>query len=89
MELVLQRLRDAGELAQRAGPYVLMEILLPGGTLFALLVFLYRRRMARDGHAGPVLGWLIGRAEDTLHLRIAGTRRPGHDGLEPLGFGAD
>jgi hypothetical protein len=27
----------------RIGPYVLMEIVLPGGTLFALLLYLYRR----------------------------------------------
>lgn len=30
--------------AQKLGPYVLLEILLPGGTLFALLLFLYRSR---------------------------------------------
>jgi hypothetical protein len=29
--------------AQKLGPYVLLEILLPGGTLFALLLFAYRR----------------------------------------------
>jgi hypothetical protein len=28
---------------RRLGPYVLLEMLLPGGTLFALLLFLYRR----------------------------------------------
>ena len=28
---------------RRLGPYVLLETLLPGGTLFALLLFLYRR----------------------------------------------
>ena len=28
----------------RLGPYVLLELLLPGGTLFALLLFLYQRR---------------------------------------------
>jgi hypothetical protein len=28
----------------KLGPYVMLEILLPGGTLFALLLFLYRRR---------------------------------------------
>jgi hypothetical protein len=28
----------------RLGPYVLMEIALPGGTLLALLLYLYRRR---------------------------------------------
>jgi hypothetical protein len=27
---------------RRAGPYLLLEILLPGGTLFALSLFLYR-----------------------------------------------
>ena len=32
-------------LAQRSGPYVL-ALLLPGGSLVALLLFLYRRRVA-------------------------------------------
>ena len=27
---------------KEAGPYLLLELLLPGGTLFALLLFLYR-----------------------------------------------
>ena len=31
-------------LIPKLGPYVMLEILLPGGTLFALLLFLYRRR---------------------------------------------
>ena len=25
------------------GPYLMLELLLPGGTMFALLLFLYRR----------------------------------------------
>jgi hypothetical protein len=29
---------------QKAGPYLLLEILLPGGTLFALLLLLHQRR---------------------------------------------
>ena len=29
---------------QRVGPYLLVEILLPGGSLLALLLFLYRSR---------------------------------------------
>ena len=33
-----------GLLIAKLGPYVMLEILLPGGTLFALLLFLYRRR---------------------------------------------
>jgi hypothetical protein len=33
----------------RLGPYVLLELLLPGGTMFALLLFLYRRRKPGAG----------------------------------------
>lgn len=33
----------------KLGPYVLMELLLPGGTMFALLLFLYRRRKSNAG----------------------------------------
>jgi len=31
------------QFGQRFGPYLLLEILLPGGTLFALALFLYQR----------------------------------------------
>ncbi len=31
---------------QQFGPYLMLEILLPGGTLLALLLFLYQRRKA-------------------------------------------
>ena len=37
----------AREATQQVGPYLALEILLPGGTLLALLLFLYRRRAAR------------------------------------------
>lgn len=33
---------DVGRLLQKAGPYVVLEVVLPGGTLFALLLYLYR-----------------------------------------------
>jgi hypothetical protein len=33
----------------RMGPYVLVELLLPGGTLLALLLYLYRRRTSSIG----------------------------------------
>ena len=39
-------MKTMGKLAtllQKSGPYLLLEILLPGGTMFALLLFLYRR----------------------------------------------
>ena len=35
--------------AQKLGPYLMLEILLPGGTLFALLLFLYQNRKASLG----------------------------------------
>jgi hypothetical protein len=31
---------------KEVGPYVAIEIILPGGTLIALLLWLYRRRQA-------------------------------------------
>ena len=34
--------KSAGTLVQRAGPYLLLEIVLPGGSLIALLLFVYR-----------------------------------------------
>ena len=42
--IAVRSFRVFGNLVQKAGPYLLLEILLPGGTLFALLLFLYQRR---------------------------------------------
>lgn len=40
-----------GRWARQLGPYVVLELLLPGGTLFALLLFLYRRvGLLQAGH---------------------------------------
>jgi hypothetical protein len=41
---IAQYFKVFGGLLQKAGPYLVLEILLPGGTLFALLLFLYQRR---------------------------------------------
>lgn len=38
------------------GPYALLELVMPGGTLIALLLYMYRRRSATvtgDGAKGP------------------------------------
>jgi hypothetical protein len=53
----------ARKAVQACGPYLLLELLLPGGTMFALLLFLYRRkgsklaafahRVLQLGNAGP------------------------------------
>lgn len=42
--LVRQNMKALSQQLQRAGPHLLLELLLPGGTLFALLLFLYRNR---------------------------------------------
>jgi hypothetical protein len=35
--------------ARSLSPYLLVEVLLPGGTLIALLLWLFRRRFAANG----------------------------------------
>jgi len=43
MLIVMSRLGMLRRLGQTLGPYLMLEILLPGGTVLALLLFLYRR----------------------------------------------
>jgi hypothetical protein len=96
---ILQCLRDATRLAQRFGPYVAIEILLPGGTLFALLLFLFRqRRGPAAGGASPLADAVAGliavaRAVlDRLPLRVPvllPRSRPERDGLEPFAMAPD
>jgi len=38
--------------ARDVGPYLLLEILLPGGTLLALALWLYQQSRATDSHWG-------------------------------------
>jgi len=91
----MERLRSAGHLLQGVGPYLLLEVLLPGGTLFALLLFLYQRRQgnaAGDGAARTaiVIEWVFAKVREGLdllpHHGVAAvldiSREP--DGLEPL-----
>jgi len=47
---------------QKAAPYLLLEILLPGGTLFALLLFRYQRRQQSGAANGTRLSVLFARA---------------------------
>jgi len=44
MESTLYWLGLLRRYGEKLGPYVLLELVMPGGTLFALLLFLYRRR---------------------------------------------
>ena len=53
----MQRVVDLFEMlrrhGQKLGPYLMLEILLPGGSLFALALFLYQRRKAGVGRGTP------------------------------------
>ena len=42
--MIAPHVRFLGRMLRTSGPYLILEILLPGGTLFALLLFFYRRR---------------------------------------------
>jgi hypothetical protein len=53
MERVISSLEMLRRYGQKLGPYLVLEILLPGGTLFALLLFLYRRRKVDSGSDAP------------------------------------
>lgn len=44
MEIVIFVLEILRRVLARIGPYAAMEIILPGGTLLALLLYLYRRQ---------------------------------------------
>lgn len=44
MQTVIQSAETLRGLARKLGPYLMLEILLPGGTFVALVLFLYRRR---------------------------------------------
>ncbi len=53
MQRVIDFLETLRRFAQKLGPYLMLEILLPGGSLFALMLFLYQRRKAGNGRATP------------------------------------
>lgn len=44
MEIVIFGLEVLRRVLARIGPYAAVEIILPGGTLLALLIYLYRRQ---------------------------------------------
>ena len=44
MQIVVSSWESLRQLGQRFGPYLLVEAVMPGGTLLALLLYLYRAR---------------------------------------------
>jgi hypothetical protein len=47
----MQMLETLADMSRKLGPYVLLEVLLPGGTLFAFTLFLYRHPAAARSYA--------------------------------------
>jgi hypothetical protein len=46
MQHVVDIAARLGRYGRQAGPYLMLEALLPGGSLFALALYLYRRARA-------------------------------------------
>ena len=42
-----------GKRVRSCGPYIIIELVLPGGTLISLLLYLYRRRIASQALQAP------------------------------------
>lgn len=62
MEVVIRTLEALRRCAQKLGPYLLLELLMPGGTLFALLLFLYQSKKLSFGAVTPRAAIAVTRA---------------------------
>jgi len=69
MEAFVNGLKTLCRVAQNAGPYVLLEILMPGGTLCALLLYLWQRR-------NPQAAMRARQAVDNLVRTVASATMP-------------
>ena len=59
---LIRKVQWMGWLLRRTGPYIALELLLPGGTAFALMLYLIeRRRVALRAGAAPTRIDRIGR----------------------------
>jgi hypothetical protein len=68
---VVRRVSAWFSFVQKLGPYLLLEIVLPGGTLIALALFLYQRKQLTDGAADmPVIASAMS-AVRTVYRRVS------------------
>ena len=67
---------DFGRLAQSAGPYILLEIVLPGGTLLALLLHLHRSGQLRELLDARLMARAVVRAAGRTFDQLAFGFRP-------------
>jgi len=85
---------ELGRLVRTVGPFVVLEVVMPGGTLFALLLYLHRS--GRLANLGEVAERAMDRATNSTFDRLAfapgpmgatpeaGADAQQRDGLEPL-----
>jgi hypothetical protein len=73
---VIRSFKAFGSLFQKAGPYLLLESLLPGGTLFALLLFLYQRRQQLSPTDAARVSVVVEQAIDRLRDEIVSIAQP-------------
>ena len=70
MQIVLIGLEILRRAGRKLGPYLLLEILMPGGTLLALLLFLYRRGKLHGGtRTALTLSRVLGRIAEAAKVR--------------------
>jgi len=76
MRKVIDHLETLRRYGQRLGPYLMLEIFLPGGSLFALMLFLYQRRKHGSGRAMPSPVQAVMRAWDSLAPHLSFVLQP-------------
>jgi len=53
MERIMVGLARVAQWVTKWGPYLMIELVMPGGTLLAVLLFLYQRRNGKLGAGQP------------------------------------
>ena len=74
MKTAVQMLEALVATSRKLGPYVLLEVLMPGGTLFAMTLFVYRNPAAARRYFTKVrhaLKRAVALARNTFRRRVA------------------
>jgi len=74
MQIVMSWLGKLRRVGQKAGPYLMLEMFLPGGTLVALLLFLCQRRRPDIGSGAQRAVLVVTRALAGVGATHFGTR---------------
>ena len=80
--IVVQNLKVFRNVLEKAGPYLLLELLLPGGSFFALVLFLYRQRQQVGATHLPRASAVVARAIGKVREKLVSFVQP--DGIASL-----